>query len=74
MPITVAEATLMDIEVGAGNQNGYTVGGNGTIISYNGSDWSSQETPTTENLNAVVQGSESIPDIAVGAGGTILER
>lgn len=73
-PITVAEATLMDIEIGADNQSGYAVGGNATVISYNGSAWSSQDTPTTENLNAVVQGSDTMPDIAVGAGGTILER
>ena len=30
--------------------------------------------PTSENINAVVQGSDTIPDIAVGDGGTILER
>ena len=71
---SVAEATLMDIEVGAEDQSGYAVGGNATIISYDGSNWTSQETPTTENLNAVVQGTETMPDIAVGAGGTILER
>ena len=64
----------MDIEIGAEDQSGYAAGSSATIISYNGSEWSSQETPTTENLNAVVQGSETMPDIAVGAGGTILER
>jgi len=30
--------------------------------------------PTSENINAVVQESDTIPDIAVGAGGMILER
>ncbi|TYP91977.1 Photosynthesis system II assembly factor YCF48 [Fodinibius salinus] len=74
MSTSVAEATLMDIEVDAEDQSGYAVGGGATIISYNGSTWSPQETPTTENINAVALGSDTQPDIAVGAGGTILER
>lgn len=70
----VGEASLRDIEVSANDQNGYAVGGGASVFAYDGTEWTSDETPTTENLRSVALGTSSTPAIAVGAGGTILEK
>lgn len=62
---------LADIEVAGDDQSGYTVGKSGAVFAFDGGSWSREETPTGQNLEAVVQGD---PAIAVGASGTILER
>ena len=41
---------------------------------YDGTDWSTEEMPATENLTAVILETDSTPAIAVGAGGIILEK
>jgi len=66
-PADTGDAALRDIEVEGGD--GWTVGG-GEVYQYDGT-WTQTETPTGQNLNAVVRGD---PGIAVGAGGTIIER
>jgi len=73
-PNSIGEPDLQDLEVAGDNQNGYASGGSGAIFIYDGSAWSKQETPNTANLNAIVLETSSTPAIAVGAGGTILER
>jgi hypothetical protein len=70
-PTDLGEPRLVDIEVAADDQSGYTVGVSGAVFSFDGSDWTRQETPTEQNLESIVRGE---PAIAVGAGGTILER
>jgi len=67
-PADTGDATLQDIEVESGE--GWTVGGGGAVYRYDGT-WTQTETPTGQNLNAVVRGD---PEIAVGAGGTIVEH
>jgi len=67
-PADTGDAALRDIEVEGGD--GWTVGGGGEVYRYDGT-WTQTETPTGQNLNAVVRGD---PGIAVGAGGTIIER
>ena len=74
MTTAVGESALKDIEVAADDQSGYVVGGSAAVFSYDGSSWSAQGTPVTNNLNAVVLGTDSTPPIAVGAGGTVIER
>jgi len=46
----------------------------GAVFAYDGSAWAGQSTPTSENLNAIVLSTSSTPAIAVGAGGTVVER
>ena len=70
----VGEASLRDIEVASDNQSGYAVGGGASVFAYDGTEWTSEETPTTENLRSIVLRTSSTPAIAVGAGGTILEK
>jgi photosystem II stability/assembly factor-like uncharacterized protein len=73
---SIGQSDLKDLEVAGDDNSGYAVGGSGTVFAYDGS-WTSQSTPTTENLNAVVLKTTDVPAtpaIAVGAGGTILER
>lgn len=74
--LMIGEATLRDVEVGGDDQTGYTVGGSGTVFTYDGSagEWSSEKTPTSNNLNAVVLPLNSPAPIAVGDGGTVIER
>jgi hypothetical protein len=67
-PTDTGDATLRDIEVEDGE--GWTVGGGGAVYRYDGT-WTQTETPTGQNLKAVVRGD---PEIAVGAGGTIVEH
>lgn len=71
---SIGEPDLQDLEVAAADQSGYAAGGSGAVFAYDGSSWSMQDTPNTANLNAVVLETSSTPAIAVGAGGTILER
>jgi len=70
-PADTGDAGLRDIEMTAGDGDGLTVGGGGTVYDFDGRDWVQEATPTGQNLKAVVRGDT---DIAVGAGGTILEH
>ncbi len=70
-PTDLGDPGLADIEVADDDQSGYTVGVSGAVFHFDGSDWARKETPTGQNLEAIVQGD---PPIAVGASGTILER
>ena len=70
-PTDLGDADLMDIEVAGNDQRGYTAGKSGAIYAFDGSDWARQETPSGQNLMAIIQGD---PAIAVGASGTVLER
>ena len=65
------DAGLRDIEVTDADADGYTVGGGGAVYGYDGSEWRQQATPSGANLKAVVRGDV---DVAVGAGGTVIER
>ncbi|PSQ60439.1 MAG: hypothetical protein BRD23_02120 [Halobacteriales archaeon SW_9_67_25] len=67
-PADTGDASLRDIEVEG--DEGWTVGGSGAVYRYDGT-WTETETPTGQNLNAVVRGGR---EIAVGAGGTIIEH
>lgn len=69
-PTDLGDAGLRDIEVTAGDARGYTVGGGGKVFAKDGA-WSQQATPTGQNLKAVVRGPV---DLAVGAGGSVVER
>jgi len=71
IPTDTGDAGLRDIEVTDADDAGLAVGGGGAVYDLTADRWSQQATPTGSNLTAVVRGS---PDIAVGAGGTILER
>jgi len=71
VPYDTGDASLRDIEVAGNGAAGLTVGGGGTVYEYDGREWRQQRTPTGQNLRAVVRGGT---DIAVGAGGTIVER
>ncbi|MFB6230395.1 MAG: hypothetical protein ABEL04_04490 [Salinibacter sp.] len=64
----LGDANLRDVEVEDGE--GYAVGTGGQVFHYDGT-WRAQDTPTGQNLNAIVQGA---PTSAVGASGTALER
>ena len=70
-PTDLGDAGLMDVEVAGDDQSGYVVGKSGAVFAFDGTDWTRQETPTGQNLRAIVQGD---PAIAVGASGTVLER
>jgi len=71
---SISESTLVSIEVASDDQSGYSAGANADIVRFDGSSWTSEETPISENLNAIVLETSSTPAIAVGAGGTILEK
>lgn len=66
---SLGDADLQDVETEAGE--GYAVGGGGTVFELSAGDWQQNDTPTGENLNAVATGTI---DLAVGAGGIVLER
>lgn len=68
-PTDLGDAGLKDVEVGG--DDGLTVGGGGKVFARTAGTWSQEATPTGENLQAVVRGAT---DIAVGAGGTAIER
>ena len=68
------DATLRDIEVEG--TPGLTVGGGGKVFRRDTTGWQQEDTPTGENLKAVLRGADfGYPyDIATGAGGTVIER
>jgi len=68
-PDDTGDASLRDVEVTMGV--GTTVGGGGKVYQLGNGAWTQEPTPSGENLKAIVRGS---PDIAVGAGGTIIEK
>ena len=70
-PTDTGDASLRDLEVTPDDSDGLAVGGGGKIYDLSGGEWTQQSAPTGQNLKAVVRGS---PDIAVGAGGIVLER
>jgi photosystem II stability/assembly factor-like uncharacterized protein len=70
----VGEADLQDLELVQDGQSGYAVGASGAAFAYDGSSWAVEDTPTSNNLNAVVLGTDTTPPIAVGDGGTVIER
>jgi hypothetical protein len=63
------DAGLRDVEVAGGS--GYTVGGGGAVFGFSDGRWQQEATPAGDNLKAVVEA--DVP-VAVGAGGTIIER
>ncbi|WP_254272030.1 WD40/YVTN/BNR-like repeat-containing protein [Haloarcula marina] len=69
-PTDTGDAGLRDVEVTDRDGDGYAVGGGGKVYELD-EEWTQNQTPAGQNLTAVVRGST---DIAVGAGGTILER
>ncbi|MFC7077077.1 WD40/YVTN/BNR-like repeat-containing protein [Haloarcula halophila] len=69
-PADTGDAGLRDIEVTDDDSDGLTVGGGGKVYDLD-EKWNQQATPSGQNLKAVVRGST---DIAVGSGGTIVER
>ena len=70
-PTDTGDAGLQDIDVDDGDTDGLTVGGGEKVYDLTLGSWEQEATPTGENLKAVVRGS---PDIAVGAGGIVIER
>jgi hypothetical protein len=68
-PTDLGDATLRDIEVDG--DGAYTVGSGGVVFSRDSGDWTREATPTGENLQAVTRGEV---DVAVGAGGTVIEK
>lgn len=54
-------------------ESGLTVGASGTVLRGSGGSWSQEPTDSGENLAGVSQVGRS-PEIAVGAGGTVLEH
>lgn len=70
-PNSIGEPTLRDIEVSGADDSGLAVGGSGAVFSHDGTEWTREDTPTGQNLQAVVRGDLSI---AVGADGTVLEK
>jgi len=70
-PADTGDASLRDIEVAAADSAGLAVGGGGAVYDFDGREWVAQATPTGQNLKAVVRGPT---DVAVGAGGTVVER
>jgi len=72
-PADTGDASLRDIEVTADGSDGYTVGGGGAVYAVEDGRWVQQSTPTGQNLKAVVRADLPV-DVAVGAGGTVIER
>lgn len=68
--VDTGDASLRDLAV-TNDDTGLTVGGGGAVYHLVDDVWTKEATPTGENLKAVVSGT---PDVAVGAGGTIIER
>ncbi|WP_440007258.1 WD40/YVTN/BNR-like repeat-containing protein [Halomicrococcus sp. SG-WS-1] len=65
----LGDAGLRDVE--SENGDGFTVGGGGKLFDQTNGTWAQDRTPTGQNLEAAVRGST---DVAVGAGGIVLER
>ena len=70
VPADTGDASLRDIEVTDAGDAGQVVGGGGKTYAYE-DRWVRESTPVGQNLKAVARGDT---DIAVGAGGTVLER
>jgi hypothetical protein len=70
-PESLGDAGLRDIEVTDDDQEGFTVGGGGKVFDLSSGEWARDSTATGDNLKAVVRGSTNI---AVGAGGTVIEN
>ena len=70
-PEDTGDAGLRDIEVDG--VDALTVGGGGKVYRRNTGGWTREATPTGQNLRAVTPVGSSV-EIAVGAGGTVLER
>ncbi|MFC4450998.1 WD40/YVTN/BNR-like repeat-containing protein [Halorussus aquaticus] len=70
-PTDLGDAGLRDVEVTDDDRNGFTVGGGGKVFDLTDGKWAQDATPTGQNLKAVVRGS---PNVAVGAGGTVVEN
>jgi hypothetical protein len=70
-PADTGDAGLRDIEVTGGGGDGLTAGGGGKVYDLSAGKWAQEAAPTGQKLKAVVRGD---PDIAVGSGGTIIER
>ncbi len=70
-PADTGDASLRDIEVTDGNDDGLAVGGGGAVYDLSDGEWTQQATPTGQNLKGVLRGDV---DVAVGAGGTVIER
>lgn len=73
-PSNLGDAGLQDLEVNSNEATGLAVGGDGAVFAYDGTTWTPEDTPTTQNLHAVVLATDTTSAIAVGAGGTILEK
>ena len=58
---------LRDVEVE--DTSGLAVGGGGTVFRRDATGWTQESTPVGENLRGTILGA---PDVAVGAGGTVL--
>jgi len=67
-PESLGDTDLVDVEIDG--DDGYTVGSGGVVFEQSGV-WEQNTTPVGENLTAVARGDV---DLAVGAGGTVLER
>ena len=65
------DASLRDIEVGDDGEMGIAVGSGGAVRTFTDGRWTVSESPTGANLKALLRGD---PDIAVGAGGVVIER
>ncbi len=79
---SLGDCRLRDIEVRRDRSDGLTVGASGHVFRYT-QVWNVETTPSEENLHAVTLGSaddrafsthDTVPELAVGASGTILER
>ena len=65
---------LQDLEIGPTAGEGLAVGGDVAVLPYDGTNWCTDETPTAENLTAVILETDALPATAVGAGGVILRK
>jgi hypothetical protein len=65
----LGDADLRDVEVS--DSGGLTVGAGGAVFRRGDGGWTRESTPVGENLQAVYRGHV---DIAVGAGGTVIEH
>jgi hypothetical protein len=68
-PTDLGDAGLKDIEIDGGS--GYAVGNSGQVFHYEDGTWHAEDTPTGQNLKAVVLDN---PTAAAGASGTVIER
>jgi hypothetical protein len=69
-PTDLGDTDLKDVTYDDGD--GFTVGGGGTVYNADAGSWDREDTPTGQNLNGIVVA--DVGAIAVGAGGTVIER